>query len=55
MVESITQINSKCQCECENPKKHYVGEKNYIWNPATRSCENVKYLASIRYIFSDYV
>ena len=28
-------------------KKRHVCEKDYIWNPATRSCENGKYLASI--------
>ena len=28
-------------------KKHHVSEKDYIWNPATWSCENGKYLASI--------
>ena len=36
--------NDKCQCEC---KKHHKCEKKYVWNPATRSCENRKYLASI--------
>ena len=39
--------NDKCHCECKNPGKHFVCEKDYIWNPATRSCENGKYLASI--------
>ena len=36
--------NDKCQCEC---KKHHVCEKDYVWNPATNSCENEKNLASI--------
>ena len=36
--------NDKCQCEC---KKNHICEKYYIWNPATCSCENGKYLASI--------
>ena len=36
--------NDKCRCEC---KKHHACEKDYIWNPATHSCENRKYLASI--------
>ena len=36
--------NDKCRCECE---KHHICEKYYIWNPATCSCENGKYLASI--------
>ena len=37
----------KCRCACENPKNHDVCEKDYIGNPATCSCENGKYLASI--------
>ena len=36
--------NDKCQCEC---KKHHISEKVYIWNPATCSCKNGKYLANI--------
>ena len=36
--------NDKCRCEC---KKRHVYEKDYVWNPATCSCENGKYLASI--------
>ena len=36
--------NDKCQCEC---KKHHICEKDYIRNPATCSCEDGKYLASI--------
>ena len=31
--------NDKCQCQC---KKHHVCEKDYIWNPATCSCQNGK-------------
>ena len=38
----------KYRCEC---KKHHICEKDYIWNPATCSCENGKYLASIIYDF----
>ena len=38
--------NGKCRCEC---KKHHVCEENYVWNPSTCNCENVKYLASIKY------
>ena len=34
----------KCQCEC---KKVNGCEKDYVCNPATCSCENGKYLASI--------
>ena len=36
--------DSKCQCECQ---KRQVCEKDYIWNPATCSCEDGKYLLSI--------
>ena len=36
--------NDKCQCEY---KKNDICRKYYIWNPATCSCENAKYLASI--------
>ena len=36
--------NDKCRCKC---KKLHVCEKDYIWNPATCSCEYGKYLASI--------
>ena len=28
-------------------KKGHVCEKDYVWNPATYSCQNGKYLASI--------
>ena len=34
----------KCWCKC---KKRNVCEKNYVWNSATCSCENGKYLASV--------
>ena len=36
--------NDKCRCEY---KKDHICEKDYIWNPATCSCENLKYLATI--------
>ena len=36
--------NDKRWCEF---KKHHLCEKDYVWNPATCSCENGKYLASI--------
>ena len=39
--------NDDRRCECKNPKEHHVCEKDYIWNPATCSCENGKYLKSI--------
>ena len=36
--------NDKCRCKC---KKHHLCKKDYIRNPATCSCKNGKYLASI--------
>ena len=36
--------NDKCWCECI---KHHICKKYYIWNPATWTCKDVKYLASI--------
>ena len=35
--------NDKSQCECKN---RHICENDYVWNPATCSCENRKYLAS---------
>ena len=32
--------NDRCRCECKNPKEHNACEKDYVWNPATCSCEN---------------
>ena len=43
-VENVIQIKSGCRCEC---KKHNICEKDYIWNPATCSSKNDKYLGSI--------
>ena len=39
--------NDKCRCECKNPRKHHVCRKKFFFNPATCSCINSKYLASI--------
>ena len=36
--------NDQCWCEC---KRHHICEIDYNWNPASCSCENGKYLASI--------
>ena len=36
--------NDRCCCEC---KKHHICENDHIWNPATCSWKNGKYLASI--------
>ena len=38
--------NDKYRCECKNLEERNTCEKDYIWNPATCSCENVEYLAS---------
>ena len=39
--------NNKYQCECKNLKEHNAFKKGYIWNSATCSCENVKYVGSL--------
>ena len=36
--------DNKCFCEYKN---HHLCEKSYIWNSATSSCKNGKYLWSI--------
>ena len=36
--------NDKCQCECQ---KHYICEKEFVWNPSTCICQNRKYLVSV--------
>ena len=38
--------NDICWCEWKKSKEHNAYQKDYIWNPASCSCENVKYLAS---------
>ena len=55
-LKTLTEHTS-CECKCKfdwkkcnsdqrwNNDKHHVCEKDYVWNPATCSCE--KYLASI--------
>ena len=37
----------KCWWECKNKKKHRVCEKDYVWNPAACSCENIKCVESV--------
>ena len=44
MVENVIQIKSRIT---RKVKKYHVCEKDYIWNPATCSCKNGEYLASI--------
>ena len=49
-VENVIQTKSGIMINVDaRNKKHWVHEKYYIWNPATCSCENGKYLASIIY------
>ena len=48
MGKNVIQINGGITINVDvSVKKHYVCEKDYIWNPSTCSCENRKYLASI--------
>ena len=48
MVENVIHIKSDIMINVGvNAKKHHVCEKEYIWNPATCSCKNGRYLASI--------
>ena len=35
--------NDKCRWERKNAKEHRVCKKDYIWNLATCTCENVVY------------
>ena len=47
MVENIIQIQSQIMINADTSPKKHICEKDYIWNPATCSCKNGKYLASI--------
>ena len=48
MVQSVIQIKSGITVNVDpSAKEDHICEKDYIWNPATCSCENGKYLASI--------
>ena len=48
MIENVIQIKSgKMINVVASAEKHHICEKYYIWNPATCSCKNGKYLASI--------
>ena len=38
--------NDKRWCECKHLKKYHACEKDYIWNLATCSCGNGKYVGS---------
>ena len=51
MVENVTQmkrgITINVNVSVKIQKNYRVFKKDYIWNPATCSCQNGKYLASI--------
>ena len=32
----------KCRCECKNPRKYNMCEKNYIWSSGSSTCEKGK-------------
>ena len=46
MEENAIQIESRIMINVDECKKHNIPEKYYIWNPATCSCKNCKYLAN---------
>ena len=48
MVENVIQIKNGIMINAEASVKNIIYvKKDYIWNPATCSCKNGKYLASI--------
>ena len=47
MAENVIQIKSGIIINVGASVKNIIYVKKYIWNPATYSCENGKYLASI--------
>ena len=51
MVGNLTQIKNgvtiNIDVNAKTWKKNHVYKKYYIWNPATYSCENRQYIASI--------
>ena len=49
MEENVIQIDGGITINVNVRVKNvmYVGKKNYIWNPATCSCANGKYLTNI--------
>ena len=51
VIANVTQIKSEITINVDVSvniwTEHHESEKNNIWNPATCSCENIKYLASI--------
>ena len=49
MVESVIQIKNGTVINVDASAKKRICKKDYIWNPATCSCTNGKYLTSIIY------
>ena len=48
MKQNVSQINSGIMINVNVNVKNIINvKKKYVWNPATCSCENRKYLASI--------
>ena len=48
MIKNIIQIENGITINvCASVKKHHIFEKGYIWNPASCSCTNGKYLSRI--------
>ena len=47
MVENVIQINGGIAINVDVSVKKYICEKYYIWNPATHTFENGKYLEQI--------
>ena len=47
MEENVIQTNGRITINVNVSVKSVIYVKNYLWNPATCSCENGKYLASI--------
>ena len=43
--ENVIQINGEIMINVF--KKSHACEKDYVWTPSTRICENGKYIASI--------
>ena len=47
MKENVIQVSGGIMMNVDECKNIIYVKKNYIWNPATCSCKNGKYLASI--------
>ena len=47
MGENVIRINDGITINVDVSVKKHICKKKYIWNPATCSCKNGKYLASI--------